>query len=755
MKLTDGSNPIFPRFDFRASNNCCYIRTCADSCRELSDLIQYLADYGDLNPDGRVVKSQSSNASAIPSSTVTEETVSEEMMDAMQESPPRRDSIPKSGFTSPVRPPTSSTTHSPRVNMAATLTRSIMPSMFANESDIDDDDFCIIDEEFGVGIPLKSGEPSLKFLSLEPIKIVENHFDQPLAAVDQLKSPDSYPVPTVRFSLREMSLVWCIYGGKDFDSSPDTPAKKLGPQNRLNSAPAKLGEVRNPSLKSDKLDQQHSKSPSWLRQGGPGRDHSVLMELHLNKVRFQHEQYPFDGKNIQAARQVLFIQDIDIRDRLAASDINKFLYQFVSTSMPRQSHASMLSIKALHERPDPAQPMQECSLKVSVQPLRLNVDQESLFFLNDFFADVSGLDRPDTKETAGGPGALPSGPGDTQPVPRTRRLESLSEEEPLAQSALIHFDDAPDSPVAPLEEGLLEPMTNSLLPGDPDPPIFFKSITFSPEVPIRLDYHGKYVDMQRVGAFGGLLVGLAQLKCSMLRLKRVHSRQGIRGFDKLILYLLNEWLDDIRKTQLANLLGGVGPMHCLVQLVQGVRDLFWLPVEQYRKDGRIVRGVQRGASAFTTSTLIATIELTNRIVQTVQFAAESAYDVISPGPSFRRKKKLASAAVVPRYSQPGDIREGVVTAYQGLCEGFTDTFREIVDAVSEEREQKGMSGAVGGICRQIPPAIVKPLILASQATSNVLGGLRNQLQPENRQDEMEKWRTEDDVRRIDNIHGNR
>ena len=57
-------------------------------------------------------------------------------------------------------------------------------------------------------------------------------------------------------------------------------------------------------------------------------------------------------------------------------------------------------------------------------------------------------------------------------------------------------------------------------------PIFFKSVEFSPEVPIRLDYHGKYVDMERVGAFGGLLVGLAQLKCSMLRLKRVHSRQG-------------------------------------------------------------------------------------------------------------------------------------------------------------------------------------------------------------------------------------
>lgn len=71
-----------------------------------------------------------------------------------------------------------------------------------------------------------------------------------------------------------------------------------------------------------------------------------------------------------------------------------------------------------------------------------------------------------------------------------------------------------------------------------------------------------------------------------------------------------------------------------------------------------------------------------------------------------------------------------------------------MDAVSEEHEHKGVTGAVGATLRQVGPVLVKPLILASQATSNVLGGLRNQLQPDFRQDEMEKWRTEDDVRHI-------
>lgn len=52
--------------------------------------------------------------------------------------------------------------------------------------------------------------------------------------------------------------------------------------------------------------------------------------------------------------------------------------------------------------------------------------------------------------------------------------------------------------------------------------------------------------------------------------------------------------------------------------VQGFRDLVWLPIEQYRKDGRIVRGFQRGTASFGTSTAMAALELTNRMVRTIQ-----------------------------------------------------------------------------------------------------------------------------------------
>jgi len=42
---------------------------------------------------------------------------------------------------------------------------------------------------------------------------------------------------------------------------------------------------------------------------------------------------------------------------------------------------------------------------------------------------------------------------------------------------------------------------------------------------IRLDYQGKWVDMEQ-GTLAGLVVGLAQLNCSELRLKPINYRHG-------------------------------------------------------------------------------------------------------------------------------------------------------------------------------------------------------------------------------------
>lgn len=82
--------------------------------------------------------------------------------------------------------------------------------------------------------------------------------------------------------------------------------------------------------------------------------------------------------------------------------------------------------------------------------------------------------------------------------------------------------------------------------------------------------------------------------------------------------------------------------------------------------------------------------------------------------------------------------------YFFCLQGVGETAHTIAELAAIEHDQKGMSGAVGAVIRQIPPAMVKPIVLATQATTNVLGGVRNQLVPDARLEAKEKYKEDDD-----------
>lgn len=85
-------------------------------------------------------------------------------------------------------------------------------------------------------------------------------------------------------------------------------------------------------------------------------------------MSFQHESYPVavagqDGEGTVApvvgvgpggeqplSRQVFIVQELEVRDRLASSQINKFLYLYTSESMPRRAHSNMVRQQGGRER---------------------------------------------------------------------------------------------------------------------------------------------------------------------------------------------------------------------------------------------------------------------------------------------------------------------------------------------------------------------------------------------------------------------
>ena len=52
-----------------------------------------------------------------------------------------------------------------------------------------------------------------------------------------------------------------------------------------------------------------------------------------------------------------------------------------------------------------------------------------------------------------------------------------------------------------------------------------------------------------------------------------------------------------------------------------------------------------------------------------------------------------------------------------------------------------VAGAVGGVLRAVPSNMVRPVILGAAATTNLLDGVKNQISPDQRVEEEEKWKT--------------
>ncbi|XP_029142482.1 autophagy-related protein 2 homolog A, partial [Protobothrops mucrosquamatus] len=722
-----------PLFELRCSNNVVHIHTCADSCAALANLIQYVVNNGDLHPPPRhdspteiagqkvqLPESPASLPTCPPAETaaINQRDLTDALMDTERGYPEMTgETGGEQGRPSPV-----SVYLFPGEKGAAGQGKTPPPPVIPVGKGLDftpsedsegeseaTDGFCILDAP-GTGIPPRDGEPVVTKLLDGPVHIQEGHFSRPLGSTDLLKAPSHFPMPESRVVMREISVVWHLYGGRDF-----------GPGRSAS------GHMTKSSLPSTRSSPSRSSVPgrpqsSWRAQGGPGRIHDLLMEIQLTKVSFQHESYSGDSSeklSVESeeqplARQVFIVQELEIRDRLASSQINKFLYLYSSELLPRRAHSNMLTIKALHVCPEAGGGGPECCLRVSLMPLRLNIDQDALFFLKDFFTSVVASINPVVPIEAGSEGPVESPGKDSAERMMATSVETTTSENSSSASS------------------------------SSEQPIYFREFRFTSEVPIWLDYHGKHVTVDQVGTFAGILIGLAQLNCSELKLKRLCCRHGLLGVEKVVNYALTEWLTDIRKNQLPGILGGVGPMHSFVQLFHGLRDLFWLPIEQYRKDGRIIRGLQRGAASFGTSTASAALELSNRLVQAIQATAETVYDILSPtAPPSRALPDRKYARKLRRSHQPADLREGVAKAYDTVREGVIDTAQAICDVAARGHEQKGITGAVGGVLRQIPPTVVKPLIVASEATSNLLGGMRNQIKPDALKEESLKWRLED------------
>lgn len=558
--------------------------------------------------------------------------------------------------------------------------------------------------------------------------------------------------------------------------------------------------------------------------GGTWRQTDVCIQLTLTKVKLLYEIA--DSSSPISWRFMLFIHDIEIKDKIHASDINKILYEYCTESMPKRN-TQLLTIKNVATI-NPSDGCEECDLKVSLKPLRLNIDQDTLLFMIEFFtAFGKSLSKQQSVYKGGVAGTTLSRTGsgcsasankggrdsatrtrtdsasardDRELLGRKRRTSEMSSDTSLSYGSTTSLSTNNSTPSTGGQAAITTTrLTNPKSGGDTfddlpthchadnvagatnQQPIYIKSFTFSPDVPIRLDYHAKHLDFEQ-GALAGILMGLAHLDHSELVLRRVLAKHGMRGLDRVLVFTLNSWMSDIKRNQLPSILSGVGPMHSVIQLFQGMRDLVWMPIDHYRKDRRLVRGIQRGASSFSSSTAMAAINLMNRFISIVQCTAQIAHDIVTPpsvlasrhhgefglngldpgidsplsgfggrgvtggsgskrhrrrvGPVVAGTSNSATSSSIAALNQPRNFCEGVAVGFTILKEGFNDTARNV--AVGMQAED--VRSAMGELVRQIPSTLLNPIISATEGAQNVLVGIRNQIAPDARREDQEKWK---------------
>lgn len=276
-----------------------------------------------------------------------------------------------------------------------------------------DDDFCFIGDEERP----KYGIDNVQSTD-EPIRIVDNHFSIPLDKHDMLKAPSGFPQAVTRYTICDLSISMHLYGGNDFATTNTEKEKdyekasneKVGMSDAYKKGVAFSKVSSTVTLPSKVKSSTPRSQRPWKERGGINRNFEVCVEIHSNKSRFSHETYPSHTR--EASRQVLVLSDFEVWDRLTSSSFNKMFYTGRSERSKKSDQATMY-IKCIFIRPEPTLQSQEANLFISFMPkVNINIDQDAMLFIADFFAQLNGSeDEPTTKASK-----APSTPTHQPPV---------------------------------------------------------------------------------------------------------------------------------------------------------------------------------------------------------------------------------------------------------------------------------------------------------------------------------------------------
>ncbi|KAK1147611.1 autophagy- protein 2 [Aspergillus melleus] len=265
-------------------------------------------------------------------------------------------------------------------------------------------------------------------------------------------------------------------------------------------------------------------------------------------------------------------------------------------------------------------------------------------------------------------------------------------------------------------------------------------------VPVRLDFKPKRVD------YAGLRSGRTTEFMNFFVLDGADMVMrhviiyGVSGFDKLGQTLNDIWMPDIKRNQLPGVIAGLAPIRSLANVGGGMKDLVFVPMREYRKDGRIVRSIQKGAVSFAKTTSNELVKLGAKLAIGTQTVLQGAEDLLTTPrtPLAASEEDMMDEEEAKKISlyadQPVGVVQGLRGAFKGLERDLILTRDAIVAVPGEVVESGSAKAAAKAVWKRAPTVILRPAIGVSKAVGQTLLGAGNTLDPSNRRKMEDKYK---------------
>jgi len=469
--------------------------------------------------------------------------------------------------------------------------------------------------------------------------------------------PNVYPTPNFELVIcNDVNVFFSLYGGNDWQSNDQNISDKLSSMGSISSY------VKYDLIKST-------------------RDFFKVVQLSLLDVFVQMDKFDRSLGSQFISRTVLSIGDVEIIDKVRASNRNKMLMIWESEQEPRETGSKMLDFKHEVVRQIPATSPNDTEVRIDIDilPLRFNLHQSTMEFLLEFFNDSN----------------------EEQPKPE-------------------------------LEETITTKKDGT----------YYQHVHISP-LKIKLDYQPVSVDLMAVRESGITssrslfqMLNVVPINGSEIIIKSIQLN-GVPGIEEVISRSTDFILRSIGTSDVFGVLLGIMPLKSIYSIGTGVADLVMLPVQSYQSDGQVLRGLRRGLLSFVTNLSVGTVQLTANAANGVNYVVSSADEYLAPKQSslksalklnyldddscsFASDQATSSSQSSSDHTSsidnlPTNINDAVQKAYKELALGLDNAKLAIIAIPT--------SGSV----RSLPRVILAPLAGVTSAVSNLMVGIRSEI----------------------------